>query len=266
MKTSNHITLPIEHKKLIVSLRELPDTKIKLHTKPQRQFFKLRRERWKIVAVLIDYKQIEDYGYKPSLIGGFNDLHPKQQEELLLVSNLYYCQLQIIINQFDYLRDYALNQKREFPFADPRQLFAKILRECANSEFTEQVCNDNPQNLSLTDIRQTLNHHIKFWRDILGNSEKEAFIESLKNSVFWSDWWIYPTWKSWQDSKSKPSFRFKFCFDSHIQAMKMYKKSIEIPRKHKDEPFFSCTHWQHGYPSDPKSKCRVDFSLQNVTQ
>lgn len=264
MKASNNITFPIEHKKLVFFLRELPDTKIRLDTKPQRQFFKLCRERWKIIAVLIDYKQAEDYGYKPFLTGGFNDLHPKEQEEFLILSNLYFCQLQIIINQFDYLKDYALEHNRKFPFANPRQLFAEILRECANSEFTEQVCSGEPKNLSLTQLRKNVSNYIKFWRNSLEDSKKEAFIESLKNSVSWSEWWIYPTWNFWQNTKANPSPKSKFCFDSHIQAIRMYKKFIEIPQKDKNEPFLCCTYWEYGYPFDPKSKCRVDFSLQNL--
>lgn len=259
----DRISLPIEHKKLVSSLQKLPDTKIRLHTKPQRQWLSHRRGWWQTIALLIDYRQAEDYGYKPTLSGGFAALHPKQQENFLLWANLYYSQLQIIISQFDHIKNFALKQGRDFPFLNPRHLFAEILREVANSEFSEQVTSNDPQNHSLTDIRKTVNHHIKFWRKVLDKQDEADFIEFLKTSLWWSDWWIYPVWKSWQETKINPDPKFKYCFERHLEAMKMLKKFIETPSSDKKEAFVSCTHWQHGYPFDPKSKRRV--ALQNLT-
>lgn len=264
LKTSDRITLPIEHTNLVSSLRKLPDTKIKLHTKPQRQWLAHRRGHWQTIAVLIDYRQAEDYGYRPILSSGFDVLHPKQQENFLVSANLYYSQLQLIISQFDYLENFALKQGRDFPFSNPRHLFAEILREIANSEFTEQVCSDHPQNHSLTDNRKSVNHHIKFWQKRLKDKQDEAdFIKFSKTSLLWSDWWIYPVWKSWQETRTNPDPKFKYCFERHLEAMKNFKKLIETPNTDKEGVFLSCTHWQRGYPFDPKSKRRV--SLQNVT-
>lgn len=262
MKPSERITLPIEHVNLVSSIRELPDTKAKFHTKPQRQWLAHRRGHWQTIAALIDYKQAEDYGYKPILIGGFAALHPKQQEHFAAWANLYYCQLQLIITQFDYLESFAFRQGRKFPFSNPRQLFAEILREIANSEFTEQVCSTHPDNHSLSDIRKSLSHHIKFWRNTLSKQDGTDFTEFLKTSLWWSDWWVYPVWRSWQESRLKPNPKFKYCFDRHLEALKILKKFIEKPCSDKQEVFISCTYWQHGYPFDPKSKRRV--CLQNL--
>lgn len=254
---TNLARLSAEDKELIFNIRSLPDIPvIKLWTPQQKSWYEYRNREWDFIAAFIGFRQLQELGCNPSLnVNTYCD--PQILDLLISKGNIYFFEFQLIIDQFDEIREFSFRDKRGFPFSNARQLFFQVLQELSNSE-TEDVCGNRiNQGPSATQLKKGFKKLCHFWHKKLDKEELSKFINYLRSSPEWCDFWIYAVWEVYYRS-SKQSKRFKYLWDVHLEALKVFDGLLSQSSK-KTGVLFTTPRWSAGYAHEPKSGKQVLF-------
>lgn len=197
---SDKFSMPPEHKTMIAALKKLPDHTVPIHYWHQRQNLQEQKKMWMWVGNRIDYLQLVQFGLLPDDPCNDSRLHPAQSEHIALISSYFAAILNLLIGNhkakvsgFALVKEAAAREKKEFSFNDPRELFAQICREFANSPIGNEIASEEPGNL--TELRSNFRQQSAFYRDKLTPEAAAAILEECRRSTYWNDFWIFAVWQ-----------------------------------------------------------------------
>ena len=199
----NKFPLPPEHKLMVAFLKELPDETLPIVHQRQQQNLQQKQKTWQWIGNRIDFLQTVQLGFLPNNSGldPCNDsrLHPAQSKHLDVTSGYLMAILTLLIGNlrakisgFILTKEAAEKEGKDFPFTNPRELFAEICREFANSPVGDDAASDELNNL--TQVRSNLRLQSEFFRKRLPPEETRALLEDCRTSPLWSEFWVYAVW------------------------------------------------------------------------
>ncbi len=103
-------------------------------------------------------------GFLPADPADDKALHPRQREQLDLYSRYKFALLDVLIRGWDIIKNAAICEGRPFPFANPRELFTQICRECANGSVEDMVSTGIDQAPTLNELRDSMTDSSAFFR------------------------------------------------------------------------------------------------------
>lgn len=179
---NNIISQEHEFNLMIQAIKKLPDLSMFLPWTPKQCLFLMdKRARWIYVGERIDYCQKLQLGYRPPDPTP-KSIHPLLQKQVEVVGNYLFWMLQVVIEGFDDIRAFASHRKVEFPFENPRQLFAQICREFSSIEAFQITSRDIGVGETLAKIRSDQSLTGKFLRFSLPPEQESEICSSLERS------------------------------------------------------------------------------------
>lgn len=214
---SDKFSMPPGHKTMIASVKKLPDHATPIHYQPQQQNLQEQKKTWMWIGTRIDFLQVVQLGFLPndSPLDPCKDisLHPAQSNHIDVASSYFVSILNLLIGNprakisgFLLTKKAAAHEGKEFPFTNPRELFAQICREFADSPIGNEISSEEPNNL--TELRLNFRQQSAFYRKRLPDEETKAILEECRNSNTWSDFLTFAVWeKTERDRAIKPFWK-----------------------------------------------------------
>lgn len=178
--------IPQEHKILIDAIKKLPEFSIlTLWTPHQFAFLKDKQQYWTYLGERIDYHQKIQLGFRPTEPSLPDTLHDLLREQVRVAGDYLFWMLQVVIEGFDDVKIFVTRKQGEFPFNDPRELFAQMCHEFSYIEVSKIISHDIGVGETLTKIRSAQSLTGKLLRFSLSEKEEKELCCSLEASGFW---------------------------------------------------------------------------------
>jgi len=171
-------------------------------TLEQEDFWEQEKRRWKIIGARIDYLQMEALGFiLPDPLDGIDESVFKIYFDL--ATRMQYQELQLMIAGWELIKDKAIAEGRDFPFRNPRELFAESCRQIAAYTVEPALSRGINQGDSAENIRKIYRDTNSFYRDSdrLDKKRQAQMMEEHKNSPYWREFLIYAIWEKKLDKK-----------------------------------------------------------------
>lgn len=244
--------VPREHKYMVSAIKSLPDLSIFLWTDPQKSALENRKEYWSLIGRRIDYFQLKMCGYNPPDPLDDRKLHPGWKEFIEISSAYDFATLNLMIDQFEVIKAAAVEDGRNFSFANARELFSQRCRELANGEVLEEIGSSSVNTGgSITKQRDGLTKFKIFLAGNLPTDEEDQLLADLSTHQEWCIYWLFPVWKAVVDSTPSKTLKryWEDYLDTFKAVLKLFKKGIEVP----DEAKLLRAKWSAGHLYDPKT-------------
>lgn len=190
-----------KYKSLVQALVSIPDLNPLEFEVKRRPGVLYVRGRFDLLMQRLVYLDLLSLGYRPpdpfdATVWGEHDLERRLIE---LKANLAWAKLNVLNHGFDLIRDEAIREGHDFPFANPRLLFAHILREQRDFELEPILSDGLNQGQSLEEQRRNGALQSKLYRGRLSDSEEgqaqeKQFLQSCRSRL-WSGFWLWAIWK-----------------------------------------------------------------------
>ncbi len=247
---------------MIRAIQQLPELLMLLPRDEQRFAYINQRARWIHLGAKIDYLQKLQLGFLPPDPTP-TSLHPLVQKQIHLVADYLFWMLQVVIEGFDDIKLFASRKNRNFPFADPRQLFAQICNEFSAIEMYPISSTGIGVGKTLTEVRSTQSLTGKFLRFSLSPQKEAELCSSFEASGL-----IYGFAIAAIYSTSRPYL--KKVTNKRGQTWKQFRDAHKAMLKFCNTPpegdAALCTmNWSVGHPVFSQSSKPVNFpSLLNL--
>jgi hypothetical protein len=178
--------IPKEHKKMIRAIQNLPEFPKSFFPKTNAQVWALMNQmaKWKYLGAKIDHLQKKQLGFLPAEPIP-KSLHPLLQEQLHVIAEYLFWLLQVLIEGFDDVKNFASQRQRNFPFTEPRELFVGICTEFSSMEIAPIVSDDVGVGETLTEVRVSQSLTGKFFRFSLTPEKEAQLCSSLEETGFY---------------------------------------------------------------------------------
>lgn len=201
------VPLPPEHQEMILAIKCLPDNEdIKLWTLYQKPMLINQDNYWNNFAIRIDYLQKIQAGFL--LEDPIDDevLHPLQRELIDVESRYKFAILNLLIEGWETIKNTAIREGREFPFGNPRELFAQLCREEAKKEVGRITSREINQGPTLKELRIASTILISFYG---GKFEPELQVRFLARfqEGSWCQFWVFAIWQERNKSKLRDHWK-----------------------------------------------------------
>lgn len=245
-------------KSLRLNLDELPPLDLILLkqflTSDQQKEWENQRNFWKGIGMKIDYLQLDELGFV-ELEDPFNnpEFDPVFRIQLDIATNTLFAKLKIMIAGWELIKGAALKNKKDFPFNNPRELFAEYCKQRAVSATQYFLSTDINQGESLTEIRQYYRDLGALYRNRLEEDEEKRALDDFLNSNNWFRFTIYAIWK-YKRSKKFNRGNLKRAWEQFLDSFKEESAMVcdkNFFKKHKVE--LNCLKWNQGRPVHTKS-------------
>lgn len=225
------IQLEFEHRKMVYAIAQLPEIPVplKLWTDDQKGFIQDAKNRWKWIGLRIDYFQKYQLGYRPEDPIDDPLLHPLHKEYYNLISCWLFDIFNMLNHGFEHIRDASIQNGKDFPFQNPRELFVQVCRELSENGVKNATSRNINQGSTLNQVREDLALINELFRERLdepnkkGRITKTQLLAIYQASHSWCEFWIYALFKH----RLKPELRDytnKF-LRSHKTLLSFFKKS-----------------------------------------
>ncbi len=189
--------VPSDHRSMVSAIKNLPDLSISLWTYPQIIALENRKDYWCLVGQRIDYLELKSRGFNRIDPLEAEEIHPEWRELTGVLSYYDFATLNLMIDQFKTIKDTAIEERRNFPFTNARELFTKRCRELANSEMLEEIgSRDVNRGDSLTKERVRLTELNAFFRGRLEEDKERELLTGFRTHEEWCVFWMYPVWRA----------------------------------------------------------------------
>lgn len=249
--SANSIDKP-EYKQLIYIFNNLPPIKLveSRHdlTKEQNWRWEQERIKWKIIGSKIDYLQRMEAGFivKDPLADPIFDSAWRVYFNIL--TDRLFAELNLTIAGWEPIQDAANSNQRDFPFNNPRELFAESCKQ--ESEFGTEffLSTDINQGETLADIRDYYRFMNSFYRDRLEHQKQSRMLQAHQECDRWQRFVIYAVWNYRRDknfNKGKISMAWRnflkaFKAESAMICNKSFMKKYGVK--------FCTLKWNQGHP------------------
>lgn len=237
--------IAMEHQQMIRLIQELPEFSIlSLWTPEQSQYLENQKRFWVKIGVRIDYLQQLLLGYRPQDPVELES-HPVLKVKVKVYSDYLFALLQVIISVFDEIKRVSKKKGIDFPFQDPRQLFAQICKEFADSSIKPIVHYGAGNGPTLSEIRNYQQRASKFYRGKLSTQESEEMVEAFFKSGFWAGFAIAAIYSNegaqhLQNPRTERGQKWKSFKDAHKQLYRFVKsQKVGALRWNRGRPVWS---------------------------
>lgn len=184
-------------------------------------------------------------------------LHSAQAKQISIFSNYLYRILQLLIGDpatgisgFEWVQK-AAQDKRDFPFQNPRELLIEICREEANS--TPANPEEASNGISLGDLRSTLRQQTALLSSRFSETAQEEEILQAYSQAGWGVFWIYGVFYHRHDRRMASYFK------EFLAAQKEFTAFFCNPNPAPDLGLVSPKRDRRGDLRDPKTKQLLEY-------
>lgn len=240
-----------EYKQLIYTFNTLPPIKLveSQHdlTPEQWQRWEYEKNKWKIIGSKIDYLQRMEAGFivKDPLANPIFD--SAWQVYLNILTDRLFAELKLTIAGWEQIRDQATANQRDFPFNNPRELFAESCKQESELGTKFFLSTGINQGQSLANIRDYYRSMNGFYGGRLEH-QQSCMLQEHQECDHWQKFVIYAVWKHRHD-KNFNKGRISRAWKIFLKAFKA--ESVMICNKSfmKEYGVKFCTiKWNQGHP------------------
>lgn len=201
-----------------------PESSFFLWTDSQKALIEGEREKWRLLAKYLDFKQAKSLGF--SLKSPTEELQSEPAKKLLEVGGEYlFAQLEAIIGGWDIILKAGEILKRDIPFSHPRDYFAETQREIT-LKWGEELFS-----------RKLTKGGLKYWKSYL--SEETAFLSGrhkaqsaiLKNfrEQGFAEFWVAAIVDFLTHASRRHKYRVRY-WNPLLKAQKNYRAFVTSPQ------------------------------------
>lgn len=188
-------------KSLRLVLEELPPLDLILLrqdlTFQQQWLWKNQETLWKGIGMKIDYLQLKRMGFileDPFDAPGFD---PVSKVIMNRKANTSFAELNLMIAGWELIKEAALKNKKDFPFNNPRELFAEYCKQQAITATQDFLSTDINQGEPLTETRQYYRDLGALYRGRVGEKDVEKERRALLDFLNSNDWFRFSIYAIW---------------------------------------------------------------------
>ena len=175
--------------------------------------------------------------------------HKKQIET---ISNLLFCQLNLISKAWDIVRQAAVLERREFNYNHPIELFFEMCNQMASADLSDPLSRDIDRGDSLTSSREYFRTEAKFYRDRLESEQTKSILNEYKQSKYWWQFFLHSMWAYRYNPDIENTWKEFLKAHKQWVSFNCNKESIENAR-------LLAFKWNHGRPVNPKTGQPIKF-------
>jgi hypothetical protein len=227
-------------------------------TLEQQWLWKNQENTWKLIGTKIDYLQLEDMGFIFEDPFDNPEFDPALKIYLDITANTLFAELNLMIAGWELIKEKALKNKKNFPFNNPRKLFAEYCKQRAVIATQDFLSTDINQGEPLTEIRQYYRDLGALYRGRLEEDEETRAISDFLNSDDWFRFTVCAIWKC--RTKKFNRDKLKRAWGEFLKAFK--DESAMVCNKNFFKKYgvkLSRLKWNEGMPANTKSGCPAVF-------
>lgn len=209
-------------KLLALAIQKLPPLQLvvlrNLSTE-QTQIWHHRQNYWRLIGQQLDYLQLDQLGFKQKKKLEETELHPAFKELISITANGFLAELNLMNIGWDLIKNFAAENKTDFPFENPRQMLAERCKQLSILQAQNFLTNDINQGTTLDEVREHYRYCTAFMRDRLDPDEEKTAFSALLNSGDWFGFTVCAIWDSRLDNNYKKG-KLKQAWKNFLQSFK----------------------------------------------